>query len=170
MRFARLIATGTATCSIIGSSLGVGVIFAGFFKSFFKNSLEKKIKTFKLVFNNNSKLFNKFLNLILNITSQAASVEKSNVSYETLGLVTGLALIAGYAYYSAKSCTVTDTASAQYGLKSLLSKEEVTTGFKTPEQTLNYLSCKKDAAKFIAESKDILTNKACRLDFNPRQE
>jgi F-type H+-transporting ATPase subunit c len=43
MRFARLIATGTATCSIIGSSLGVGVIFAGFLEALAKNPELEKI-------------------------------------------------------------------------------------------------------------------------------
>ena len=44
MRFARLIATGTATCSIIGASTGVGVIFAGFLKDLAKNpELEKTL-------------------------------------------------------------------------------------------------------------------------------
>ena len=50
MRFARLIATGTATCSIIGSSIGVGVIFAGFLEALAKNpELEKTLFQYTLL-------------------------------------------------------------------------------------------------------------------------
>lgn len=37
IRFARLLATGVATVSLIGSSLGVGVIFAGFLRALARN-------------------------------------------------------------------------------------------------------------------------------------
>ena len=33
MRFTRLIAAGIATCSVIGSAVGIGIIFAGFLKA-----------------------------------------------------------------------------------------------------------------------------------------
>lgn len=50
MRFARLLATGIATCSIVGSSIGVGLIFAGFLEAFAKNpELEKSLFQYTLL-------------------------------------------------------------------------------------------------------------------------
>ena len=74
MRFARLIATGTATCSIIGASTGVGVIFAGFLKDLAKNPELEKTLVLRTDITGSSpvasialKLFNVYLLFILDV-------------------------------------------------------------------------------------------------------